>query len=79
MTYNDMPNASGGDGMFPQHPKTGDWETLKGRTLAPHIAQPMESTAHTAVRFSPAPTMDWASSVIVNTGMTPGGGTMAAK
>lgn len=29
-------SASGGDGVFPQHPKTGEWETLKGRMLAPH-------------------------------------------
>lgn len=24
------------EGMFPQHPRSGDWQTLKGRTLAPH-------------------------------------------
>lgn len=72
-------SADGGGEMFPQHPKSGDWETLKGRTLSPHIQQPMESTAHTAVRFSPAPTTDWSSSVIVNTGMTGGGGKMADK
>lgn len=29
-------SAAGGDGFFPQHPKSGDWETLKGRMLAPH-------------------------------------------
>lgn len=78
MTYNDMPNASGGDGMFPQHPKSGDWETLKGRMLAPHLQMPMESTAHTAVRFAPAATMNW-DAYIVNTGLTPGGGKMADK
>ncbi len=29
-------SAAGGDGFFPQHPKSGDWETLKGRMLSPH-------------------------------------------
>ena len=61
------------------HGPEGDFASLKGRMLEPHIQAPMESTAHTAIRNAPAAMMDWNSSVIVNTGMTPGGGTMAAK
>jgi hypothetical protein len=83
MTFKNTP--VGGDeistsGLFPGHPREGDWETLEGMALAPHIQMPMESTAHTAVRYAPAGTGNgWASTIIVNTGMTPGGGTMAAK
>lgn len=78
MTYTGV-SADDGGGMFPQHPKSTEFCTLKGRMLEPHIQQPMESSAHTAVRYSPAGKTDWTSSIIVNTGMTPGGGTMAAK
>lgn len=78
MTYTGS-SADGGGGMFPQHPRSGDWETLKGRMLAPHICEPMQSTAHTSVRSAPAGKTDWTGSILVNTGMTQGGGTMAAK
>ena len=33
------------EGLFPNHPRSGDWETLKGRTLSPHMTTPMTSTA----------------------------------
>lgn len=65
-------------GMFPQHPRSGPWETLKGSMLSPHTAQPMTSTAQGDSRHqAPAPTGHWDSNVIVTTGMTRGGGTMA--
>lgn len=71
-------SASGGEGMFPQHPRSGDWETLKGGTLAPHLQQPMTSTAQGDSRHqAPAPVIGWESHILVNTGMTRGGGTMA--
>lgn len=71
-------SASGGEGWFPQHPKVGPWETLKGGTLAPHIQQPLESSAEGDSRHQTNPmTGHWNSTVIVSTGMTRGGGTMA--
>lgn len=66
------------EGMFPQHPRSGDWETLKGRMLSPHIQQPMTSTAHGDSRHqAEAATIGWETHILVNTGMTRGGGTMA--
>jgi len=32
------------ESMFPQHPRSGDWETLKGKMMSPHLQMPMEST-----------------------------------
>ncbi len=66
------------EGMFPQHPRSGDWETLKGRMLSPHISAPLTSTAGGDSRHqTDAMAGHWDSNVIVNTGMTRGGGTMA--
>lgn len=60
---------------FPQHPKAGDWETLKGGTLAPHIQQPMQSSAGGDSRhIDSAGGTNWAGSILVNTGMTRGSG-----
>jgi hypothetical protein len=60
------------------HPKVGEWETLKGRMLAPHIEMPLESHSMGDSRhIDEAPSIDWASTTIVTTGMTRGGGTMA--
>lgn len=71
-------DASGGESCFPQHPKTGDWETLKGRMLSPMLQMPMESVSEGDTRHIDAPaTLNWEDSVIVNTGLTPGGGAMA--
>lgn len=70
-------SASGGEGMFPQHPRTGPWETLKGGTLAPHMTAPLESTSSGDSRHqTDAMAGHWDSNTIVNTGMTRGGGTM---
>ena len=72
-------SAAGGDGWFPQHPKTGDWETLKGRMLTPPELPYMESTNH----MNPRPqaqtsfTETWNQCVVVNTGETGPGGAMA--
>jgi hypothetical protein len=74
-------SASGGDGMFPQHPKTGDFESLKGKMLAPPIAQPIESdSSHGGSARGYAPSPDGQApteSIVVNTPMTGGGGTYA--
>lgn len=60
------------------HGPEGDWKTLKGRMLAPHTQQPLMSTAHGDSRAqAPAPTIGWETHILVNTGMTRGGGTMA--
>lgn len=70
-------SASGGEGLFPQHPKTGPWETLKGGTLAPHMQAPLESTSSGDSRHqTDAMAGKWDANVLVNTGMTRGGGTM---
>lgn len=66
------------EGMFPQHPRSGDWETLKGRMLSPHLQPVLTSTASGDSRHqTDAMAGHWDSTVIVNTGMTRGGGTMA--
>ncbi|UVD39690.1 hypothetical protein SEA_ROSEPHARIE_5 [Streptomyces phage RosePharie] len=71
-------SAGGGEGMFPQHPRSGDWETLKGGTLSPHLQMPLTSSAQGDSRHqAPAGGGHWDSTVIVTTGMTRGGGTMA--
>lgn len=71
-------DASGGGGWFPQHPKTGDFESLKGRMLAPHVCMPMTSTASGDSRhIDSAGGTNWSGTILVNTGMTRGGGTMA--
>lgn len=66
------------EGLFPNHPRSGDWETLKGRMLAPHIKAPITSTAHGDSRHQAEAKVHvgW-ESYLVNTGMTRGGGTMA--
>lgn len=65
-------------GLFPQHPRSGDWESLEGRMLAPHIAGPLESGVPTAVQVDTSSMRGtWNTDVIVTTGITGGGGTMA--
>jgi hypothetical protein len=66
------------EGLFPNHPRSGDWETLKGRMLAPHIKEALTSTAHGDSRHVAEAKVHvgW-ESYLVNTGMTRGGGTMA--
>ncbi|HEY6018549.1 MAG TPA: hypothetical protein VIY48_01180 [Candidatus Paceibacterota bacterium] len=65
-------------GMFPQHPRNTEWETLEGKMMAPHIAAPMESTASGDSRHQTSTGMtSWNSTITVNTGQTGGGGAMA--
>lgn len=60
------------------HGPEGAWKTLKGSMLAPHIKQPITSTAQGDARHqAPAAIIGWESHILVNTGMTRGGGTMA--
>ena len=71
-------DASGGGECFPQHPKTGEFETLKGRMLTPPLMDVLTSVAEGDSRhIDEAPSIDWASTTIVNTGETRGGGAMA--
>lgn len=71
-------DANGGGGMFPQHPKSGPWESLKGGTLAPHEQPVMTSSAMGDSRhIDSAGSTPWDSQILVNTGMTHGGGAMA--
>lgn len=72
-------SASGGEGLFPQHPRSGNWETLKGSMLAPHMTTPLESTNVNTTRGSGKvePPMGWESSIKPSEGLTRGGGTMA--
>lgn len=69
------------DGWFPEHPKAGDWETLKGKMLSPYELDGIESdSAHAGVArgnaqndAGPAPS----ETIDVNTPLTMGGGTFA--
>lgn len=71
-------DAGGGSGLFPQHARSGPWETLKGSMLSPHIAGPIEGGATGDSRHqTDAMAGHWDSNVLVSTGMTRGGGTMA--
>lgn len=66
--------------MFPQHPRSGDWETLKGRMLAPHeLGYDVEDKNLGDARFNGTVNSSggWSRHTIVTTGMTHGGGAMA--
>ena len=68
------------EGMFPQHPRSGDWQTLKGRMLSPHELPYDEQDANIGperLNQEVSGTGSWDSHVIVTTGMTHGGGAMA--
>lgn len=77
MTFTD--GAVSGDGWFPQHPKTGDWETLKGRMLTPPELPYMTSTNHMNPRPQAQSSIDglWDKDIVVSTPLTGGGGAMA--
>jgi len=67
------------EGLFPQHPKSGPWETLKGSKLAPHMTGPIDGGVPEKARHQTGSvvTSHWDSNVLVSTGKTGGGGTMA--
>jgi len=67
------------EGMFPQHPRSGPWETLKGSMLAPHLAGPLEGHNSGDARFNGEITgpQGWEASLKPNEPLTHGGGTMA--
>lgn len=63
-------------GMFPQHPKTGNWESLKGSALAPHMQAPLESGNTGDARFNgEVGSVDWTTALKPHEGMTRGSGT----
>lgn len=61
------------------HPKSGDWETLKGSMLAPHEAAPLESTNSGDARFNGEVTgpQGWEAALKPVEPLTHGGGAMA--
>lgn len=69
------------EGLFPQHPRSGDWETLKGSTLAPHLQMPLEGAntgdGRGAGTNKSNPPQPWESSIKPSEGLTRGGGTLA--
>jgi hypothetical protein len=67
------------DGLFPGHPRSGDWETLKGSMLAPHLQPVMESSNTGDPRFNGRVSTgrNWDSFIKPSEGLTRGGGTMA--
>jgi hypothetical protein len=67
------------DGWFDGHPKTGDWETLKGKMLQPWEFDGIESTSETGASraHSPSPSTAPNSTIQVDTPLTMGGGTFA--
>jgi hypothetical protein len=61
--------------MFPNHPKSGEFFSLKGGMVAPYEAPTMESSSegdsrHQAETMSPT----WNSTIIVDTPTTTGSG-----
>lgn len=65
---------------FPNHPRSGPWETLKGGTLGVHLQQPMESGNIGEPRFNGEVSngvRGWEADLLPNVPMTRGGGTMA--
>jgi hypothetical protein len=67
------------DGLFPGHPRSGDWETLEGKMLAPHIQAPRTSSNTGDARFNGEVTgpQGWEASLKPVDAPTRGGGTMA--
>lgn len=69
------------EGLFPQHPRTGDWETLEGRMLAPHeLPYDVQDSNFGPERLNQEVSTglgSWDKHTIVNTGITGGGGTLA--
>lgn len=76
---NSVQGADSGQGWFPQHPKSGPWETLKGKMLTPQELPYMTSQNYMNQRPGSQSSIqqEWNSTVIVNTGETGGGGAMA--
>lgn len=67
------------EGMFPQHPRSGPWESLTGGTLGVHLQMSNESGNIGDARFNGevAGAGGWESMLLPVVPMTRGGGTMA--
>lgn len=67
------------DGMFgTQHNKNSEFMSLKGKTLEPHTAAPLEGTNSGDARFNgEVNSQDWTKSLKPHEGMTRGSGTGA--
>jgi len=73
-------DASGGGEFLPQHPKSGDWYSLKGKMMAPYELSVLESTAMMNTRPQSDLAMPgnmWDADIVVSTPLTGGGGAMA--
>jgi len=64
---------------FPQHPRSGPWETLKGGTLGVHLQMVDEGQNTGDPRFNGevAGAGGWESMILPTVAPTRGGGTMA--
>ena len=72
-------NSSGSEEYFPQHPEVGNWFTLQGMMMEPHMTTPLEYTNVNTTRGegmveSPEP---WETNMRPYEPLTRGGGTMA--
>lgn len=66
------------EGMFPQHPKVGNWQSLKGSALGVHMQMPLESGNMGDARFNGEVGIDgWEKSLKPHEGTTGPGGTLA--
>lgn len=67
--------------LFPQHPRSGDWETLKGKTLTPpelpYDVQDQNFGDSRLNQTVSTPFGTWDKHILVNTGTTGAGGTLA--
>lgn len=82
MTFSNMPGTGemtmSTSELFPNHGPINAWLTEEGDMLAPHIQVPLESTAMTRAGVQTGTrTQSWDTEVVVNTGLTGGGGTFA--
>lgn len=72
------PQAPRNQEWFPDHPREGKLRALQGDMLQPHTQFPMESSNTGDPRFNGVSgSIGWTSHIIVQTGKTSGGGTMA--
>lgn len=56
---------------FPNHPKVGEWYTLKGDECKPWELETLESTSGGSARHqAPTRSPEWNSTIIVQTGST---------
>lgn len=73
-------SAEGGDGLFPQHPKTSEWFTLAGKAMSPYELSVLESANEGPDRLNQEVSngvQKWDAFIKPYEPLTRGGGTMA--